>query len=142
MKSILFTIFFPIYCFSQYSPKNIDTLLVKVNVNPGKDYILKNKKIIDAAGKIEYTKGEAIGYIQIASELRRNCQFKESLKLLNLAKAKAIKINENSTYGKLYLEYAQVHHHLGLSEIAIKYNNLALSYLLQEKSSPDYRSLM
>ncbi|WP_407500526.1 helix-turn-helix transcriptional regulator [Elizabethkingia anophelis] len=106
------------------------------------DYVVKNKKIIDASIKIGYAKGETLGYIQIASALRLNNQYQECLKLLNTSEKKAKEINDEYTYGRLYLEYAQLYYYMGLAEIAIKYSDLAISYLSKVKPYPAYKKTM
>ncbi|AQW92920.1 MULTISPECIES: hypothetical protein [Elizabethkingia] len=146
MRLKLCFLILPFLCFSQYSTKDIDTLLVSINKVPNRkfsgDYIIKNKKIIAASISLRYLKGEALGYIQIASALRLDGKYKECLKLLKIAELKAREAKDDYTFGKLYLEYAQVNYDIGLSEIAVKYVNLSISHLLKARPYPNYKKTM
>lgn len=138
----------PLYCFSQYTTNQIDTLLLnpfRYNKNMSKDeIILWNKSLIDKSLKLNYLKGEILGYRNIATVLGERGKYQEGLKCLSIAEKKAKELDDNYIYGQVYTEYSKLYNMIGLSEYAVKYGEQAVNYATKATgvSERDYKLLL
>lgn len=144
---ILCLLFLPIYSFSQYSAKQIDTLLMNEKKFLEKNYsnmdrVLWNKKLIDVSHQTKYAKGEVLGYINVATIFYQNFQLKESLRYLHIAKTIANNVNDDFVKGRLNMAFAQVYNQLGLFETAIKYCDLGIFYYSRLKPAAHYKTFL
>jgi tetratricopeptide (TPR) repeat protein len=142
--AIFYLFVLPVFCFAQYTTKQIDSLLINERKILERSYssmerILWNKKIIDIAHKMDYQKGEVLGYTNVAQILRQNFELKESLKYLHIAESLSKGLNDDFAKGRLYVEFAQVFNQLGLFETAIKYCDIGISYYVKLRPADQYK---
>ncbi|SMO75207.1 hypothetical protein SAMN06265171_106100 [Chryseobacterium rhizoplanae] len=129
-------------CSKNNKDASIDKALLdkneKLMLNGKKEESIElNKKLIKISKKNKYEKGEALGYINLATTYRTLGKYKVSSYYLKLAQGLAIKLQDDFIYTKLYYEYAWVNSALGLSTTGLNYNTKALKYALKlnERSS-------
>ncbi|MCP1301967.1 hypothetical protein NK356_22610 [Chryseobacterium sp. S0630] len=105
-----------------------------------KDLIIWNQKIIKEASQINYPKGEALGYANLANRFWLTGEFKKAIEYLNDAEEKSKDINDDFLAGKINQEYSQVYNRMNLPKMALDYNLKAMKSALRlKKDNQDCR---
>lgn len=96
----------------------------------GKDneLIRLNNELINQSKEINYSKGEALGYINLANMYATMGQYKASHEYLKSAENIINLLNDNFLYARLYHEYGQLSYVTGLFNTALSYNAKAVYY--------------
>lgn len=120
-------------CGKKIDIQEIDNALLKKNEKlrlEGKDteLITLNNEIIRQSKEGGYSKGEALGYLNLANTYGMMGKYKTSHEYLKLAEKIIISLNDNFLYAKLYHEYGQVNYVTGLVNTALSYNAKAIHY--------------
>ena len=145
-KLLIFIPLLPANFHAQLSPNTIDSLLIVKNEQlrnkiPIHQLIAWNKNIARKCIAKQYTKGEILAYTNIANALWVEQKYKESLFFLQRAEKKAENLQDNYTKGKINIEYAQVYHYMGLSDIAYKYSKISIIYFKKAPINIQKRAL-
>ena len=139
IPTIILNLFVCISCEKKYDNTEIDRALIHQTEElrlkgKTKEIIDLNKEYIIISKDQNYTKGEILGYINIANVYAMIGQYKKGI--LNLNKAKVLLKDEKDDYlqMRLYHEYGQMNYVIGLHEIALKYNSQAMYHAKKIKS--------
>lgn len=120
-------------CDKKIDVREIDNALLKKNEQlrlEGKDteLIALNNEIIQQSKENGYSKGEALGYINLANTYGMLGKYKASHEYLKSAEKITTRLNDNFLYAKLYHEYGQLNYVTGLVNTALSYNAKAIHY--------------
>ncbi|RXM51740.1 LuxR C-terminal-related transcriptional regulator [Chryseobacterium sp. CH1] len=120
-------------CGKKINIPEIDNALLKKNERlrlEGKntELISLNNELIRQSKGGGYSKGEALGYINLANTYGMMGKYKTSHEYLKLAEKISFRLNDNFLYAKLYHEYGQLNYVTGLANTALSYNAKALHY--------------
>ncbi|AZB04538.1 hypothetical protein EG341_11540 [Chryseobacterium lactis] len=143
---LIFSLLFGVKTFSQELSVNsvsdkltineIDRLLYQtsgaVTIKLSNEEVIRlNQKIIQVAEKKGYSKGEALGYVNIGNHLWLMGQYENAIKALSNAEKKAKGLDDPFLFAKINQEYAQVYYRIKLFDIALQRNATAISYARQ-----------
>ncbi|MBP2616662.1 LuxR C-terminal-related transcriptional regulator [Chryseobacterium jejuense] len=92
------------------------------------ELITLNNEIIRQSKEGGYSRGEALGYINLANTYGMMGKYKTSHEYLKSAEKIVTRLNDNFLYAKLYHEYGQVNYVTGLVNTALSYNAKAIHY--------------
>lgn len=100
-----------------------------------KKIILQEKELIRESSKLNYSKGEIKGYINLATALSGIGRYKEGLLSLQLAEKKLKTDDDISLEAELHFRYGQILYQLGIYQQAVKSFNASLyfSYKIKDK---------
>ncbi|BAP32622.1 uncharacterized protein CHSO_3585 [Chryseobacterium sp. StRB126] len=120
-------------CEKKIDIRKIDNALLTKNEKlrlEGKEteLIALNTEIIRQSKEGGYSRGEALGYINLANTYGMMGKYKTSHEYLKSAEKIVIRLNDNFLYAKLYHEYGQVNYVTGLVNTALSYNAKAIRY--------------
>ncbi|WP_347217406.1 LuxR C-terminal-related transcriptional regulator [Chryseobacterium sp.] len=120
-------------CGKKIDIQEIDNALLKKNEKlrlEGKDteLIALNNDLISQSKEGGYSKGEALGYINLANTYGMMGKYKTSHEYLKSAEKIATRLHDNFLYAKLYHEYGQINYVTGLVNTALSYNAKAIHY--------------
>ena len=120
-------------CGKKINTHEIDNALLQKNETlrlQGKDreLIALNTEIIRQSREGGYSKGEALGYINLANTYGMMGNYKASHEYLKSAKNSITRLNDNFLYARLYHEYGQINYVTGLVNTALSYNAKAIYY--------------
>ena len=133
-------------CTKKYNPTEIDRALIHKTDELSKqgktnEIIELNKKYIITSKSQNYTRGEILGYINIANVYAMIGQYKKGILNLNKAKNLLKNVKDDYLHMRLYHEYGQMNYVIGLSDIALKYNSQAIYYGEKIKSDSIKRTI-
>lgn len=120
-------------CSKKINIHEIDNALLQQNEKlrlegKEKELITLNIEIIRQSKEGGYSKGEALGYINLANTYGMMGNYKTSHEYLKSAQNIAIRLNDDFLYAKLYHEYGQINYVTGLVNTALSYNAKAIYY--------------
>lgn len=120
-------------CGKKIDIQEIDNALLKKNEKlrlAGKDaeLIALNNDMIRLSKDGGYSKGEALGYINLANTYGMMGEYKTSHEYLKSAEKIATRLHDNFLYAKLYHEYGQINYVTELVNTALSYNAKAIHY--------------
>lgn len=120
-------------CSKKIDIREIDNALLIKNEKlrlEGKEteLITLNNEVIRQSKEGGYSKGEALGYINLANTYGMMGKYKTSHEYLKSAEKIITRLNDNFLYAKLYHEYGQINYVTGLVNTALSYNAKAIHY--------------
>ncbi|MBB4807876.1 tetratricopeptide (TPR) repeat protein [Chryseobacterium defluvii] len=129
-----------------YSIAEIDSLQKKeyerlMNIGDYKGVTLLEQKLINYSKKLNYSKGEIRGYINLAGSLLALNRNKESLHILEKADEKLKALNDNELKARLYDVYGRNYYFLGLHRQAVKSfdRSLKFAYKIKDRQESERR---
>ncbi|MEN2435482.1 hypothetical protein AAH994_08740 [Weeksellaceae bacterium A-14] len=134
-------------CSKHFSKENIDAALIEKNEElriQGKteQVISLNKKYIKISKQQRYTRGEILGYINIANTYAATGNYKKAKTNLNKARELLAEMQDEYLRTRLYHEYGQLNFVMGLPNVALKYNSKAIYYSKKIRPASEYRRLI
>lgn len=137
--SILIGLSFSQSLYSQtYTPRYIDSMLVKVNEDlrvsgRKKEVIELNNKFYDISKNQHYKRGEILSYINLANIYATVGLYEKGFQYLQIAEENLEGVNDYYLSAKLYQEYGQANYVIGLYKKGLAYNARSIYYGKQIK---------